>query len=798
MKRGLVLLAVLFLCCGNAVYGQKKMRAEDRYPLRPEFEYNPKQFYPAPNVIAQTDETALQDGGEWLLTQQFADGSYPWTVGEGSFSDSQGATARGMLTAYYVMRDADHLASAIRSGDYLVDFYPRRFSDGDPDIFPLDPLFLEELTLITGNNKYANFVQTFLWDKLKAGTYGENNDLDAAEWADAVPVFEEFDFWVAMEPVYRSTVAIAAHYTNELAIRDALLNSIVDKLEATALEHKDGDLTGLAGAILASAHTGFNLNPQSGRWASANSTQDLVNILVSYQRSGGAWPYDTSKRALNYVGDVSVTSWACKALKAWNAQTYASNIASALSFIKSLQQSDGQILTNPGYGPETHVGVEIHAEALIAIGADDGVLLNNSNNPNNQAPIAHEGNAITNEDTPTAVTLQATDADNDLLTYSLVTNPSKGTLSGTAPNLTYTPNANANGSDSFTFLANDGYVNSNTATFSLTINAVNDTPVANNQNVTTTANTAIAITLTANDVDNTTLTYSIVTPPSNGTLSGTPPAMTYTPNANYTGSDNFTFKANDGQYNSNIATVAITVSAANSNLALNKPVTASSTNSSYPTSRAVDGNTSTHWRSGSVSSSTLTWLRVDLQSVQTISRVVVEWNSSYYAKNYQIQISQDNLNWSTIYTDNSGNGGDDNCVFATTTARYVRVYMTKNNKSTERIKEFEVYAGAGSLARPVTETSPETATVASLTLQQNHPNPFNPATTIRFSLSHGQHVELKIVNALGQQVALLLNDTRMPGEHAVRFDATGLPSGLYFAVLQAGAERRVSRLQLLK
>lgn len=776
------------------------MRAEDRYPLRPEFEYHPKQFYLIPNVIAQTDETALQNGGDWLLTQQFADGSYPWTVGQGSFSDSQGTTARGMLTAYYVMRDADHLASAVRSGDYLVDFYPRRFSDGDPDIFPLDPLFLEELTLLTGNNKYANFVQTYLWDKLNAGTYGEDNNLDAEEWADAVPVFEDFAHWVAMEPLYRSTVAIAAHYTNEPAISDALMLSIVDKLEDIDSDNFDGDLTGLAGAILASAHTGFNLNPQSGRWASANSTQDLVNILVGYQRSGGAWPYDSSRRASNYVGDVSVTSWACKALKAWNAQTYATNIASALSFIKSLQQADGQILTNPGYAPETIVGVEIHAEALIAIGADDGVLLNNSSNPNNQTPVAYDGEATTDEDNAIGVTLQATDADNDALTYSIVANPTKGTLSGTAPNLTYTPNANANGNDSFTFRANDGQANSNTATISITINAVNDAPVANNQNVITTANTAIAITLTASDVDHATLTYSIVTNPVNGTLSGTPPALTYTPNANYTGSDNFTFKANDGQDDSNIATVAITINPANTNtnLALNKPVTASSTNSSYPTSRAVDGNTSTHWRSGSVSSSTVVWLRVDLQSTQTVSRVMVKWNSSYYAKNYQIQTSQDDLNWSTVYTDNSGNGGDDNCAFATTTARYVRVYMTKNNKSTERIKELEVYAGASGLARPVAEASSETATVASLVLHQNYPNPFNPATTIRFSLPQAQHVELKIINALGQQVALLLNETRVPGEHAVRFNATGLPSGLYFAVLQSGAERQVLRLQLLK
>ena len=55
------------------------------------------------------------------------------------------------------------------------------------------------------------------------------------------------------------------------------------------------------------------------------------------------------------------------------------------------------------------------------------------------------------------------------------------------------------------------------------------------------------------------LTYSIVTPPTHGTPSGSPPNVTYTPNAGYSGPDSLTFKANDGQQDSNIATVSITV-----------------------------------------------------------------------------------------------------------------------------------------------------------------------------------------------------------------------------------------------
>jgi hypothetical protein len=184
-------------------------------------------------------------------------------------------------------------------------------------------------------------------------------------------------------------------------------------------------------------------------------------------------------------------------------------------------------------------------------------------NPLNTAPVAMAQSATTNEDTAKPITLVATDVDGDPLTYSIVAQPMKGILSGTPPNVTYTPNANFNGSDSFTFKANDGKVDSNVATVSLTILAVNDPPVATPKTVTTPQDTAVMITLTGTDVEGDMLTYSVVTNPSHGMLTGTPPTLTYTPTAGYRGPDSFTFVANDGQANSAPATVSITVSAVN-------------------------------------------------------------------------------------------------------------------------------------------------------------------------------------------------------------------------------------------
>ena len=88
----------------------------------------------------------------------------------------------------------------------------------------------------------------------------------------------------------------------------------------------------------------------------------------------------------------------------------------------------------------------------------------------NNPPVAKALTVTTARNTPVAVVLSATDADGDALTYAIVANPQHGTLSGAAPNLTYTPAAGYTGPDSFTYKANDGTADSNIATISITVN----------------------------------------------------------------------------------------------------------------------------------------------------------------------------------------------------------------------------------------------------------------------------------------------------------------------------------------
>jgi VCBS repeat-containing protein len=170
----------------------------------------------------------------------------------------------------------------------------------------------------------------------------------------------------------------------------------------------------------------------------------------------------------------------------------------------------------------------------------------------NAMPVANSQAAMTDEDVATAITLTASD-DGMIapLTWTVGT-PANGTLDGTAPNLTYTPTANFNGTDSFTFSVYDGEFSSATATVSITVNPVNDAPVADAQSVTTDQGVAIPITLTGSDVDGDTLTYTVTVAsgPANGVLNGTAPNLSYVPNAGFSGADSFTFSVNDGTLDS--------------------------------------------------------------------------------------------------------------------------------------------------------------------------------------------------------------------------------------------------------
>ncbi len=199
-------------------------------------------------------------------------------------------------------------------------------------------------------------------------------------------------------------------------------------------------------------------------------------------------------------------------------------------------------LTDPyGSGPVTSTNAET---AEVTVG--------------NTVPVATAQSVTTDEDTPVAIHLAGVDPDVadgvDTLTFAVAAAPSHGVLTNFDPEtgtVTYTPAKDYNGSDSFTFTVTDGDAVSAPATVDITINPVNDPPVAANLTTYTPIGKSVNIMLQATDVDQgQTFTFSIISPPQHGTLTASRDSngsalYLYTPDSEYAGPDHFTYKATD-------------------------------------------------------------------------------------------------------------------------------------------------------------------------------------------------------------------------------------------------------------
>ncbi len=185
------------------------------------------------------------------------------------------------------------------------------------------------------------------------------------------------------------------------------------------------------------------------------------------------------------------------------------------------------------------------------------------------APIAFDDTASTNEDSPLAINLNGDDADGDTITFATATVPVHGELSEFNPVtgwITYSPDLNYFGEDSFTFRANDGMRNSNIATVLITVRPVDDLPLVESIEITMLEDTSEHVELIGRDPDQKQLIYTILEQPSHGVITnfvnfqGT---LLYTPFTNYHGVDSFTYKMNDGVSDTDPATVSFTIEPVN-------------------------------------------------------------------------------------------------------------------------------------------------------------------------------------------------------------------------------------------
>ncbi len=235
--------------------------------------------------------------------------------------------------------------------------------------------------------------------------------------------------------------------------------------------------------------------------------------------------------------------------------------------------------------------------------------------------------------------------------------------------------------------------------------APNVPPTANSQVALTGKDTSKRIAITASDPDNNPLTYSIVTPPQHGTITGgTGQVRTYTPTAGYTGPDSFTFRANDGTVNSNTATVSITVvdpATCPANLPVSS-VFASGDDGNIP-SNVLDNNLNTRWSDQGQS-----WIAADLGSSKEICSVDIAWylgNQREYA--YLIIKSTDGNTWTDVFTGSStaatiqvnraNTANIEKNFIPSTNARYIGIIAAGLSNTLVGITEVDVFSTSLSL-----------------------------------------------------------------------------------------------------
>jgi hypothetical protein len=187
--------------------------------------------------------------------------------------------------------------------------------------------------------------------------------------------------------------------------------------------------------------------------------------------------------------------------------------------------------------------------------------------PSNHPPNAADDSVVTTEDSAASLNVLANDSDPDGDPISLVgaTDGSHGSVNCVAGVCTYTPAPDYNGTDSFTYTISDGRGASDSGTVNVMVGEVNDPPTAELDAYSTNEDSVLtesAPGVLGNDLDkdSSELTAGLVTGPASGTLTlNEDGSFTYTPFANFNGTDSFTYRAGDGEANSEPATATITV-----------------------------------------------------------------------------------------------------------------------------------------------------------------------------------------------------------------------------------------------
>jgi hypothetical protein len=230
------------------------------------------------------------------------------------------------------------------------------------------------------------------------------------------------------------------------------------------------------------------------------------------------------------------------------------------------------------------------------------------------------------------------------------------------------------------------------------------------------------------------------------------------------------------------------------NVALKKLASSDSEESSKgnTANKGNDGDPSTRWCANDGNSNH--WWKVDLGSIYDVVGSEVMWEFDGQSYGYVIEVSADNVHWSTsVNKRNSTSTSQTQQDTFTARGQYVRITITRlPSGSWASFWEFKVLV---STASGVDQGELITREFG---LDQNYPNPFNPTTVISYQLAVNSQVALKVYDVLGREIETLVNERQHAGHYAVNLDAGDLSSGVYYYRLQAAKVVETKKMMLMK
>ena len=312
----------------------------------------------AGTVWATSLSDVIQAGADRVVATQYTDGKWGWPINvPPTYDNITGPIGLGLVSAYGVTADANHLNSAMLAGDSLVGMT----ADW---VGTYNPMFLVKLADATGNASYLTQASSF-YDDLRNGTYTrKGTDYDTAGFIAMVQAGRS-GTWSNLLPWEFAPLAYAASRVGTQAQVDAFVQAIkdgIDQLDSS----KYCDVLGLAGGVMGLSWMGEDFDPTAGAFAAASSTAELADMLAALQNPNGSWYWMSSLSSPGQGDeDVQTTAYAMLALLAANdSGQYDDEILRARDYLCDLQLGNGGW---PSYPPDGQEYSEVNGEAIWAL-----------------------------------------------------------------------------------------------------------------------------------------------------------------------------------------------------------------------------------------------------------------------------------------------------------------------------------------------------------------------------------------------------------------------------------------------